>query len=87
MVNFKAMPPVDPEKRKEQAPKITRLLNGAAFEFLEWAKYPDGREFIAGRYLDYAGEWCAYSWTDRGRVRDEHYPKFAEMGLDWSSAR
>lgn len=85
MVNFRAMPPVDPQRRKEQAPKVTKLLSGARFEFLGIRETSAHDVFyIIGRYLDAAGEWCQHEWDNRGRVRNE---RFFEFGLDWATAR
>lgn len=81
MVDFKQMPPVDLGNCILRLKQLTKLQNGAKFEFVCIAAQ-DGNYSIHGRYLDYAGEWCEHVWDKFGRVKER---RFAEMDIDWQS--
>lgn len=81
MVDFRSFPPMNHDKRKEAVEHgVKRLLNGAKFKFVAWTQ--DGK--ILGQYLDYAGEWTTCVWNNKGEISNR---EFAEMDLDWGSAR
>ena len=61
------------------APRVTRLLNDAMFQFERW----DG-DMIRGFYLDLTGAWTPGEWDEYGKVAER---TFSEFDLNWRSGR